>query len=585
MYISELKLWNFRKYGRGNFDLASPDLVVPFAKGMNILIGENDSGKSAIIDAIKLVLKTNAYESIRVQHDDFYNDSERLRIEVMIDGMSSAEARNYIEICMPPVSEDGFAKLKLILDVSRKDGHILPYEVRGGNDADGRVLDSMMKENLRSTYLRPLRDAENEMAARKNSRLSQILQSHELLKQNVDDPEHDLIRIIRKANEDIEDWFNDDTGGDDSNKKQIKGVIDKFLKLFVSEDAESRFYLSDPTMRNILERIAIGIVESKNLGLGTLNRLFMATELLHLRRQGDNLKLCLIEELEAHIHPQAQMKVIEALQKENGVQFVLTTHSPNITSKVKLGGSNNVNNILLCKNGNVFPMGQGFTRLEKKDYKYLDTFLDVTKSNLFFAKGVILVEGWAEEILIPMIASKMGIDLTQKEVSIVNVGSTAYLHFARIFMRTSTLEMDVKCSVVTDLDVKPDDANKDQMERDKIESINNSLGNLPENVKIYIAKEWTLEWCLFKSPVLSSLFKDSVAKVHSKTDEFKKDNITNEYKDVFQAKLIQKLKERRLDKTAIALNLSSEIEKATLDFNQQDDYIKYLLDSIRFVTQ
>jgi putative ATP-dependent endonuclease of OLD family len=49
-------------------------------------------------------------------------------------------------------------------------------------------------------------------------------------------------------------------------------------------------------------------------------------------------------------------------------------------------------------------MGAGYTKLEKKDYKFLDTFLDVTKSNLFFAKGVILVEGWAEEILIPVIA-------------------------------------------------------------------------------------------------------------------------------------------------------------------------------------
>ena len=48
---------------------------------MNVLIGENDSGKTAVIDAIKYVLKTYAFESIRIQHDDFYNDKERLRIE------------------------------------------------------------------------------------------------------------------------------------------------------------------------------------------------------------------------------------------------------------------------------------------------------------------------------------------------------------------------------------------------------------------------------------------------------------------------------------------------------------------------
>lgn len=90
------------------------------------------------------------------------------------------------------------------------------------------------------------------------------------------------------------------------------------------------------------------------------------------------------------------------------MQFILTTHSPNITSKVRLGADEDVNNIIICNGKNVFPMGKDYTLLNKKDYKYLDTFLDVTKSNLFFAKGVILVEGWAEEILLPVIAEKWG---------------------------------------------------------------------------------------------------------------------------------------------------------------------------------
>lgn len=583
MHISELKLWSFRKYGGEDFDLTKPHLVVPFKKGMNVLIGENDSGKTAIIDSIKYVLKTNAYESIRVQQDDFYNDSDHLRIELLIDDVTDSEASNFTEI-MSPREDGGLANLKLVLDVVRKDGHIQAYEVKGGNDADGHSLTPLMKDNLRITYLKPLRDAENELTAKKNSRLSQILQSHELLKQNPDGEKHELIKIIEDANADIEAWFEDDTGGDASHKKLIKGVIDKFLKLFISDDAESQFLLADPTMKNILERLAISVVDSKNLGLGTLNRLFMATELLHLKKKGDNLKVCLIEELEAHIHPQAQMKVISALQQEEGVQFILTTHSPNITSKVKLGKDNDVNNILMCNSNNVFPLGLGYTKLEKMDYKFLDTFLDVTKSNLFFAKGVILVEGWAEEILIPVIAAKMGLDLTLHEVSVVNVGSTAYLHFARIFMRQAAPEMEVRCAIVTDLDVKPDTANKAQLEKEKRDSIEGKLGKpLPTNVTLCLAKEWTLEWCLFKSPVLSELFKDSVAVVHSKTTEFKKDATTHCYKDSFETKLADNLKKRKLDKTAIALVLSEKIKESTLDFNQQDEYIKYLLDSIRFV--
>lgn len=583
MYISELKLWNFRKYGGDDFDLTKPHLIVPFKKGMNVLIGENDSGKTAIIDAIKYVLKTNAYETIRIQQDDFYNDKEHLRIELLIDDVTDSEASHFTEIISPRVGV-ALASLKLVLDVVRKDGHIQAYEVKGGNDADGHSLTPLMKDNLRITYLKPLRDAENELTAKKNSRLSQILQSHELLKQNSNGEKHDLIKIIEDANAEVEAWFEDDTGGDASHKKLIKGVIDKFLKMFISDDSESQFLLADPTMKSILERLAISVVDSKNLGLGTLNRLFMATELLHLKKKGDNLKVCLIEELEAHIHPQAQMKVISALQQEDRVQFILTTHSPNITSKVKLGKDNDVNSILMCNSNNVFSMGPGYTKLEKKDYKYLDTFLDVTKSNLFFAKGVILVEGWAEEILIPVIAEKMGIDLTQHEVSVVNVGSTAYLHFARIFMRQAAPEMEVKCAIVTDLDVRQDTANKAQVEKDKRDSIDGKIGKpLPTNITLCLAKEWTLEWCLFKSPVLSELFKDSVAEVHSKTTEFKKDAATHRYKESFDTKLSEKLKNRSLDKTATALALSEKIEESTLDFNQQDEYIKYLLDAIRFV--
>lgn len=406
------------------------------------------------------------------------------------------------------------------------------------------------------------------------------------MKQPKDGGEHELITIIKKANEDIENWFNDDNDGPLSHKKQIKDKIDSFLKMFISNDAESQFLLADPTIKSILERLAISVLNGKKLGLGTLNRLFMATELLHIGKAGHNLKVCLIEELEAHIHPQAQMKVISALLKEKNVQFILTTHSPNITSKVKMGADENVNNILICNDNHVFPMGKEYTKLEKKDYKFLDIFLDATKSNLFFAKGVILVEGWAEEILIPVIAEKMGIDLTQKEISIVNVGSTAYLHFARIFMRQQEPLMNVKCAIVTDLDIKPDEDDKQHKETTKLNEIKNKLGILPDNVKLFVTKEWTLEWCLFKSPVLRDLFKESVAAVHSRTAEFKKVGTPQQFKEEeFEAKLKKMLEKSssKLDKTAVALDLAERMKSETLDFERQDMYIKYLIDAISFV--
>jgi putative ATP-dependent endonuclease of OLD family len=41
-------------------------------------LAKNDSGKTAIIDAIKLVLKTHAYEWIKVEESDFYFGTEKL---------------------------------------------------------------------------------------------------------------------------------------------------------------------------------------------------------------------------------------------------------------------------------------------------------------------------------------------------------------------------------------------------------------------------------------------------------------------------------------------------------------------------
>ena len=58
MYLAEIKLWNFRKYGsQEEFNLGKPHITIPFSEGLNVLIGENDSGKTAILDAIKIVLK------------------------------------------------------------------------------------------------------------------------------------------------------------------------------------------------------------------------------------------------------------------------------------------------------------------------------------------------------------------------------------------------------------------------------------------------------------------------------------------------------------------------------------------------
>ena len=77
-------------------------------------------------------------------------------------------------------------------------------------------------------------------------------------------------------------------------------------------------------------------------------------------------------------------------------------------------------------------MAEGKTKLRKGDYLFLQRFLDSTKANLFFAKGIIMVEGDAENILVPVIAEVLGYPLEKHGVSIVNVGSTAFLRYSNI---------------------------------------------------------------------------------------------------------------------------------------------------------
>jgi len=576
MYLSNFKLWNFRKYGSQTpFSLDTPQLNLDFNVGLNVLIGENDSGKTAIIDAIKLVLKTHAYEWIKVEKEDFCIGTSKLRIELLFKGIKPNEAKNFVEWLGWEGSGDSATPiLRLILQVDKDEDRIYPSDVKAGMDEIGYPLNAEAKEYLRTTYLKPLRDAENELIAKKNSRFSQILLQHDLFKTKGRKEEHQLVSDFNVFNVAVENWFKSGIG-----KAEITDKIAGFLRNFISDQTDSKITPGKAEIKNILEKLSLEIIEGNNHGLGTLNRLFMAAELLHLKRDNWNgLSLCLIEELEAHLHPQAQMKVIEALNSIKNVQFILTTHSPNLASKVEL------HNLILCHKNDVYPLGETttdgnskkddrYTKLAIDDYKFLRRFLDVTKSNLFFAKGVIIVEGWSEELLIPIIADKIGCSLTKNEVSVVNVGSTAYLRYAKIFQRNDGKELEIPVAVVTDLDVRPDESgifNKEDEDK-KIIEINKVK---EQSVCTYMAKHWTLEWCLYKS-TLSSEFQKIVKDVHSSTEELK-----NEFEKTLKEKLDGT--RSKLKKVEIASRLAERISESDIVIDEEDEWLKYIVDAIKY---
>ena len=124
MYLSTLKIWNFRKYGVGSND--APGLEVHFQNGVNVLIGENDSGKTAIVDAIRYVLHTKSGETIYIDEKDFHkegdNRANHLKIECTFDGISALEAAPLLE-WMGIKEEEGKKRyiLKVTLNASLLD--------------------------------------------------------------------------------------------------------------------------------------------------------------------------------------------------------------------------------------------------------------------------------------------------------------------------------------------------------------------------------------------------------------------------------------------------------------------------------
>jgi putative ATP-dependent endonuclease of OLD family len=214
----------------------------------------------------------------------------------------------------------------------------------------------------------------------------------------------------------------------------IKGVQDdinnnylgKFA--FAGDKLESRIQIApDLGLQPILEKFELGLLPSDGInseercgrGLGYNNALFMATELV-LLRDGDELALLLIEEPEAHLHPQLQERVQELLEQsankpldgKRPVQVVMTTHSPSLAAGADIAS------MTLVHRAQLYSLAHEMTKLKKNDYEFLRRFLDATKANLFFARGVAVVEGPAEALLLPALAKACGMSFSKHGLAV-----------------------------------------------------------------------------------------------------------------------------------------------------------------------
>ncbi|HIE0919617.1 AAA family ATPase [Serratia marcescens] len=550
MYISEIRIENFRLFGS-----TEKAFVLPLNPGLTALVGENDAGKTAVIDAIRLVLGTRDQDFLRIDPDDFHQatpNSERadqVAIRLIFSGLTAADRGAFSEFLTYETIGEAVETVLIITWMAKrntKEGssrRVLPPEWRTGAMGDGPLLDLGARSLLTATYLRPLRDAERAMSAGRGSRLSQILQHTKEIRdtgsafdRHIDPPVDPKTLSVLGLGDYASYLFGESEGIQQARKRLNEEYLaplsfanDKLsAEIGVAGTQEDNFRL-----RQLLEKLELTLTGSAEAdshisrGLGSNNLLFMACELLLLAAESDGFPLLLIEEPEAHLHPQRQLRLMSFLQEQakkeradhQRIQIIVTTHSPNLASDLHL------DNIALIEGGRAFPLCKGKTKLSPSDYRFLERFLDVTKANLLFARAVMIVEGDAENILLPVLARLLGRDFHHHGVSVVNVGGLGLGRYARIFMRQDpetdgVINIPVAC--ITDMDVMPDLApwivgkleagqpvpvmppSKRQwrIKADfpgnalEVRRINRRAKASGQKVETFVADEWTLEYDL-----------------------------------------------------------------------------------------
>lgn len=473
MYVSSIQIQNFRLFD---------NIVIEFYEGLNVLIGENNSGKTTILKALELVF--NRSNSKRLLIDDFYSGVDldggkppeitivaKLRSTQNEKPEDKAVVASWLTKLESPWEATLTYKfflpdndvIEYIKDIEKfkqdnldkkygywgvLEKHLPKYVSRiyGGNLASKNRAEAEYLDKFDCELLDALRDVESKMFTGKNTILKQVLthfldfelkcetDTSEIERRKLDFQEKssilvDTIQCRLKLSHILE--LANETGASAGGVPKISGRLEEgdiisVLKLMIEKSG-----LDIPIINN---------------GLGYNNLIYISLVLSKLKmitsdEFGENAKIfpiLLIEEPEAHLHPALQYNFLKFLgeeieKHEISRQIFITTHSTHITAAVNL-------NSLICMTScsdkiNVAYPGKVFSNSSEdiQSKKYIERYIDATKSNMLFSKGVILVEGIAEQMLFGLLAECAGKSLEKCHATLVRVDGLTFRHFIKLF--------------------------------------------------------------------------------------------------------------------------------------------------------
>ncbi len=477
MYLKNLTIAGYRTFGQ--------EFKIEFAPGLNVLVGENASGKSAVVDAVRELLLEDEFGRSSIQTTDFhrgFNAGATTAAEIRITG-TFGDLKDHEPIAFLPwmVSDNEAA---LHLQVENKEGPRGRYHrALWGGPSRASMFERELFDRINCIYLPPLRDAEAKLQEGRGSRLARLLKS--LNQDAIKAGKAPLENEVAEFNRALAD---DDTKAIAHANKLIRGALKDAIGEIFGQDTSIRF--SDSSFTRIVEslrlfyfpQIQVKPVQElfrslEENSLGYNNLLYLATVLAELSSAApaeDYLRILLVEEPEAHLHPQLQtrlLKHLEQMAQQKGIQVILTTHSPVLAAAVSL------RTVIHLPTAPQPVTGAVCLRrcdLPPTTDQFITRWLDATKSTLLFAKAVILVEGIAEALVLAQLArivlarynakaaepgqplkALLPTSLEDAGVSVINMNGIYFHHFMRLFCSLDgkgTVHLPVRCAGITDND-------------------------------------------------------------------------------------------------------------------------------------